>query len=355
MNKRLNCEMFFLARQSRGKALSEVAELVGVSVGYLSKIESDSTVPSEKRVESIAEHLRYPVSLFYRTEHVRGTDSICFHHRKQRTMPQTLLTQLESQMHLTQLQVASLLNDLEILSPNQMMTLDLEEYGNDPRLVAQTVRKLWHVPSGPIRDLVRLLESSGSIVVFRDFETNKLDGMSCWAKGCPPLFFINSLTPMDRARFTLAHELGHLVMHATPPAGDPEHEANEFASEFLMPTVEIKPDLLNMTMNKLVSLKHYWGTSMQAIVMAAQSMGVVGKTEVGKFYAQMSRRGWRVNEPYTPQREKAELLSRAIEARRVGMDYSVEELAKISDLRVDEFIELYLPDDDTPRLRLVSS
>ena len=65
-------------------------------------------------VEDVAAKLRYPVSFFFRPEHVRGSDSICFHHRKRESMPAKLLGTIEGQMHVTQLQVKSLLEDLEI-------------------------------------------------------------------------------------------------------------------------------------------------------------------------------------------------------------------------------------------------
>ena len=64
-----------------------------------------------------------------------------------------------------------------------------------------------------------------------------------------------------RARFTVAHEIGHRVLHREPmrsvgrgnsratrlkrteilPYRDPECQANRFASEFLMPTPFVKP------------------------------------------------------------------------------------------------------------------
>ena len=353
MRRAPNPEMLVLARQSRGIKQGELAETIGVSAGYLSKIEKGISTPTPELLDSIGAALQYPVSLFFRPEHIRGTDSVCFHHRKQKTMPAPLLDKIESEMFLTQLQVASVLQDLEIESSNEFMTLDVEDYEEDPRLVARMVRRLWRVPPGPIQHLVRLIESAGAVVVFRDFGTPKLDGMSCWPKSCPPLFFINKRLPMDRARFTLAHELGHLIMHATPPAGNPETEAHEFASEFLMPAAEIGPDLRDLRIGKLPSLKAHWGTSMQSIVEAARALDLATPGRVKSLYVQLSRQGLRTNEPYPPPPEEPTILVDALKVQRDDHGYNVDDLAQLTNLYTDEFRRLYEP-EESGRLRLLA-
>ncbi|WP_246430558.1 ImmA/IrrE family metallo-endopeptidase [Streptomyces rectiverticillatus] len=58
------------------------------------------------------------------------------------------------------------------------------------------------------------------------------------------MFLLNSTVPGDRFRFSLAHELGHVVMHTGP--GDPrlqEQQADQFAAEFLMPHGSVLADL----------------------------------------------------------------------------------------------------------------
>ena len=64
---------------------------------------------------------------------------------------------------------------------------------------------------------------------------------------------INSRVPTDRKRMTLAHELGHIVMHSEPIhlSKQSEEEAMRFAAEFLMPAHLIRPSSDNAP----------WGTS----------------------------------------------------------------------------------------------
>src|SRR5207302_10181291 len=99
-------------------------------------------------------------------EHIRGTDSPCLHHRKRKTMPAKLLNRIEAQMHLTQLQVKRMLEDLEIEAALPFPTLDPDEYGG-PAEVAQALRSYWRLPAGPIPNVVQVLEAAGAVIVLR--------------------------------------------------------------------------------------------------------------------------------------------------------------------------------------------
>jgi hypothetical protein len=100
------------------------------------------------------------------------------------------------------------------------------------------------VPSGPISNMVSLLEAVGVIVVNRTLFTDAQDAVSTWPRDGlgPPLMLVNLGLAPDRERFTMAHELGHLIMHALPE-DDQETQADRFASEFLAPADEIAPQL----------------------------------------------------------------------------------------------------------------
>jgi Zn-dependent peptidase ImmA (M78 family) len=129
--------------------------------------------------------------------------------------------------------------------------------------------------------------------------------MSQWA-GDHAVIILNSALPTDRKRLTLAHELGHLVLHNQYMDADMEEQANQFAAEFLLPAHVIAPQLTNLTLGKLSDLKAEWGVSMQAIFERAYRMGKVSAEERQRFYRQMNSRGWKTREPgsdlLTPER-----------------------------------------------------
>ena len=114
--------------------------------------------------------------------------------------------------------------------------------------MAQSIRQLWLLPRGPVDDVTSLLETAGVIVIGFDFGTDLCDGFSQHGSdNLPPIIFTNTRQPKDRLRFSLVHELGHIVMHRLPNP-NMEAEANRFAAEFLMPTSDITKDFYNLSL-----------------------------------------------------------------------------------------------------------
>ena len=147
-----------------------------------------------------------------------------------------------------------------------------------------------------MRNLTRWLESAGVLVVEERLGTRRIDGLSQWADTFP-VIMINADLPTDRKRLTLAHELGHLVLHTTYTDLEPEVQANTFAAEFLMPEHVIRPTLRGLTLGRLLDLKLEWGTSVQAILEHAYRLGRVTADERQRFYKAMNARGWKITEP----------------------------------------------------------
>ncbi|WP_151841224.1 ImmA/IrrE family metallo-endopeptidase, partial [Mycobacterium tuberculosis] len=151
-------------------------------------------------------------------------------------------------------------------------------------------------PMGPVVNLTRWMEAAGCLVFEEDFATQRIDGLSQWVDDYP-VMLINANAAPDRKRLTLAHELGHLVLHSTNPTENMETEATAFAAEFLMPESEIRPELRRLDLGKLLELKREWGVSMQALLERAYRMGLVSAEARTKLYKAMNARGWKTKEP----------------------------------------------------------
>lgn len=349
---RFNEEMLSLAIDARGRTATELSALLKVSPGLVSKWLNGITTPPEDRVVEISEVLHYPVELFYRGERVRNTDSVCFHHRKRQSMPLRQLRRIQAEMHLAQLQMKWMLRDIEIDSPLEFHTLDVAER-NGVAGAAAVLRSFWRAPVGPIQNLTALVESAGSVVITRPFGTTKLDGMSCWAKGTPPVFFLNAELPVDRQRWTLAHELGHLVMHATPPEGDPEREAEDFAQEFLLPSAVVNGELKRLTFQRLPAMKGEWRVPMREIIATAARRKLLPPSQIKSLAVQFSRAGWHGGEKYLIEPEEPQTTASTLDVHFNEHGYTTDELAMVVGLFPDEFAAHYRRGPEAPRLRVV--
>ena len=185
------------------------------------------------------------------------------------------------------------------------------------------------------------------------FGTRKLDAISQWLPGQRPLFFVNDEAPGDRLRFTLAHEIGHIVMH-TLHSEDQEREADEFSAEFLMPENDIKADLRSLTLAKLGPLKHYWKVSMAALIRRARDLNQITERQYRRFLTKLNALNYRTNEPNPIPQEEPHLIKEIIEVHRTAHSYSAAELSLAASLKVEEFCSIYLDEvSEPPRLRLV--
>ena len=253
------------------------------------------------------------------------------HMRKRATAKPTLWKQLEARLNVYRMHTSLLFEEVSLRADQHIPTFDPLDVS--PSDAARMVRMQWRMPIGPVKDLIGWVESAGCVVILQDFDTPKIDGMSQWIGG-HPVMLLNSETPTDRRRLTVAHELGHLVLHASEVNDEMEDQANEFAAEFLMPFEVIRPQLRNLKVPRLADLKRVWGVSMQSIVERAYRAKLMGATDRTAFYKQMSARGWRTREPGSddlPPEEPRLLASIAAGLRAKGFsDADIANLAGFS-------------------------
>lgn len=327
----INADMLVLAREYRGLTQSELARRAGVTQGYISKYEHKQLEPSEDNLNKLATALDVPLLFFYRTDQIVGFASACLHFRKQSSLPIKQLRQVHALVNVIRFGLGPILRDVEVATVPQFYRMDIEEYGADPARIAALVRGQWRLPLGPITNMVTTIEAAGGFVFRCGFGNRRIDAVSQWPQPGQPLFFINADSPWDRARFTLAHELGHVVMHALPTA-DMEREANDFAQEFLMPAREILPDLVGFNLVRATELKAHWKVSIQALTMRARSLGVLSPDQTSRIFMQLSKLGYRLSEPWPLPVEMPTLVQRVVDVQRNEYRNDLDDLAAIANI-----------------------
>lgn len=322
-----NREMLALARESRCLTQSEFAADVGISQAEISKFENGVKVPSELQVEKLAHRLEYEVGFFFLDESIRAFGSGCVYHRKRKSATQAKLTHLLATVNVKRIQVKQLLKSVETRAGNLFERLDVDEYKGGPQEIARAVRALWQLPPGPVQNLIRVIEDSGGIVIQCDFGTNKVDALSQWLPGYPPIFLVNSAIPTDRMRFTLSHEVGHIIMHRTPTE-NMEREADVFAAEFLMPERDIRPQLGYIDIPRLAALKPYWRVAMSALLYRASELGTVDERRKSYLWFLMGKSGYRTHEPVEIAPEEPTSLKELIQVHKNSLHYGDADLDK---------------------------
>lgn len=177
----------------------------------------------------------------------------------------------------------------------------------------------------PIPHLVRAAEQCGATILTLPSHFETCDAFSLWAnvpslqaafEMKKPLVILSGETPGDRLRLSLAHEIGHLVMHQAirGMTREIEEEAYKFAAELLLPEVVVRSEITTpVTLTSLSKLKPIWGVSIQMLIRRAYDLDIITERQYKYLFKQLTEHGWRVHEPITLQVEKPRALRQMAE------------------------------------------
>lgn len=335
--------MVILARESRGVSQKELAEWLGTSPSFICKVETDVKSLTEEMLNKMSKVLKYPADFFYQKG--EGYLPMSLSYRKRDHVSAKAINPFEANVNLYRLHAEIISEKIKLKEAN-IPFLDLLKYESEEK-VAKQLRKHWEIPKGPVENLTELLEKNGVIVISFDFGTERIDSRTIHTKEKQPIIVVNKNHLADRQRFSLAYELGHLVMHTgvlPSHKRDISHEANMFAAGFLLPESEIKKDLeKGITIPLLGELKRKWKVSMIALLYRAFDLGLVTENQKQYFLAQFNTMKIRRREPPEldfPQ-EKPKLLRDLITKYKTAHKYSAKELAASFHLEVEEFMSRY--------------
>lgn len=355
--EKFNQHLLVLAREARGLTQAELSLKARIGQGTLSKYETGIQEPSNDAAETLSATLLFPISFFFQSGRPYGFPP--YHYRKRKKLSAKALGRIMAEMNIRRMHIQRLMVSYQSQIKTTIPEIDRDEYHGraskrlDIEDVARTIRESWMLPTGPIPHMVDLLEDNGAIVVPCDFGTDLIDAMSQRIDGLPCLIFVNKHTPADRIRHTLAHELGHMVLHTTTLHDDEtmESEADDFAGAFLLPADEIRTQLRRFDLRQLANMKGYWKVSMAAIAMRADRLKLVTEYQRKNFWMEMGRLGYRKREPNEPPREEGRLLKGIIAYHTNKLGYSNSEMAQLLHLLPTEFDKMYNSEGASERVR----
>ncbi len=345
-----------IARQAAMLKKKDLAERVGVSAAAISQYEKGQTNPSTRVVAALSLALGVPVAFFLSDRDLGEAPATTAHFRSLRATTQ----QERDRAFAHALLAWELTRTLErrVRLPPVDLPDNLSVRIDDPiqavEDAARSARHYFQLGSGPISNVIRLLESKGVICTRLPAKTRRVFAFSCDFPGRAVVVLSTERTHRAAGRFDAAHELGHMLMHHDEEPGSHavERQAHTFSAEFLAPTSEIR-DLLPRTANwkQLLELKQVWGVSIQALLFRARTLGIMPEYTYRRAMTEINARGWRSNEPGDDgTAEEPVMLSRALHVlAEKGID--LETVAGEARLAPD-IVSLIAGIDDRPPVKL---
>jgi len=290
------------ARKAKGYSLRSLADKVGISHNAIAKYENQKDVPGSVILLKISKLLDVPFDYFFREENY-SISSASFRKRhkfgkkRQGQVLHSALIFLENYLQIEELSPGS---NNPFQKPKCIPKV-IEEYDEIENFVL-SLRQEWELGVDPIWYLIEELERRAVKIVFLDIEDEGFDGFSAWINKKIPAIGIAENWPGQRQRFTIAHELGHLLLSEVISDNlKIEKLANRFAGAFLVPEQSVKQELgekrTRFTLNELKELKKKYGVSIQSWLIRAKDLHIISDSFYRQIMIDFARKGWKRNEP----------------------------------------------------------
>ena len=301
------------ARELRAWTQTELARRTGLDQSAIARLEAGDFQPSNDALQAIARETDFPRGFFqlatitnlsFGTLQYRAHASTA--RRKRLQAYRFAEVSLEVATRLSQ-RIKRVINRIPRLSA-------------DPISAAESAREaLGLSPTAPIPNLVNAMERAGAIILALPASFEGLDAFSTWTHCLGverPVLAIATGRSGDRLRFSLAHDLGHLMMHhdTVGASKQKEAEASRFAAELLLPASSMRQEISTpVTLTTLAPMKPRWGASIQTLIRRARDLEIISPRQYTYLFEQVGMRGWRTSEPIFIPEERPRAVRKMVE------------------------------------------
>lgn len=350
MERPFRGEQLRLARLALGRSLDEIGTAVGSTRQYIHQLETDAKTPTQELIGDLAGVLGVTPRFFHAPARATVRPEQC-HFRKQATTPAAITSQVLARGSILDSLAEALDGKLSLPAVNfpQASAATLEQVEE----AAEIARLHWELGStGPITNMMRVVENAGAIVTYFDGVSDRVDALSMDRRR-PIIVRSEAKQSLCRLRFDLAHECGHLVMHRGLQTGDrpTEDQANRFASAFLLPRstfLHMFPRSRYLNWELIFHIKLQWKVSARAILRRALDLGLISSDQYRTGQIHLAKTGQTKVEKFDRDMpmENAELLDVALDALDAARPGALAELA--GDLGLGASMFSHLTSRDLP-------
>lgn len=306
------------ARALRGFSQRDLADRISVSKTTVYDYEREERLPDSAMLMDIADVLEVDLTYFLRAPRVTSISPVYRQNRSMKAKERKALIERIRDWLERYLEVESILriDDLSFEWPDGVpyQVASMEEVEE----AALALRDAWNIGRDPIENLTERLEDKTLRVGCLE-SPDAFDACAFEAQvnGGIPVIIFNKERPGDRQRFSIGHELGHLVLDVK---GDLEEEdaCNRFSGAFLVPRDVFIQDVgaqrKKISLRELQLLKEKYGMSMQALIYRMRDLGILNKHYAGRLFDWFEDSGHKEKGPGDPvPREHPQRFERMVQ------------------------------------------
>jgi len=276
----------------RGISIDELADETGIEKQTLHQILNGEILITLSQLKSLAKFFNRGILFFVAGGIVNENKLRTSGFRTLTNEHPNLDPDIKSLIERVERQRQIYLNLREELGEGDLPKFNPPDVPKDKPEFAATIARRWLSTNGDrtFNGYRRLVESKG-VLVFRSNgysgpwqvpKESEVAGFSIYHRNCP-IIFVRKHAVQQRQLFTLAHELGHLILHGAGSIDNDdslfayrgkERDVNEFAGSFLVPnealrdlSLEDKPASADKFEEWLRPTAQTWGVSVEVILL----------------------------------------------------------------------------------------
>lgn len=276
------------ARHLRGVSMDDLRRLMNdcVTKQTISNYERGKTMPSRSFLTMVQKALLLPP--YYFSEPQAELAEVELRYKGNYTTKQFIQLKTAIQTAISHyLQLETTLG-LSTQFDNPISNLVIHDL-NDVETASEKLRNEWKLGDTALPYICSQLEYRGIRIVEIQHDDDSFDGMSgILTLLQQPFIAINQHATPERRRFTLVHELGHILLALGDEIENKEKACNYFAGAMLLSRAAIRFELgdirTSVSIQELKSIKERYGVSIAAIVHRAYDLGIIDRHYYNHLY-----------------------------------------------------------------------
>ena len=323
-------------------SLEKAGKLVGMSAPAVAKYEAGIITPDSDKLIKFADAYNVKVLDILKIYNAPRMKFTAFR-KKQSLKGQNL----ELLKEIIQNKVSDYLEAIElnsssikenIIKPIQCRNMQ------DAEMAAEEFRKRNELSiNQPISNLINVLENLGILIIQIDDingKFSKFDGLSEIVNGIPIIVLLKYENGA-RQRFTIAHELGHLVLNINSNCENVEKLCDRFAGALLMPKDAVINEF-GITRNKisfyeLKAFKAEYKTSLYAIIYRLKELKIISEYSFKNFNISFNRLGFKKDEPVQIAFEESCQFKKLIHKLETDNIISLNKACELLGISINEY------------------